>query len=67
MIYSRVMGTKKIGLTPYPGLCHPEIGASQQKNKKSVFLFGFVFDLHYLWSVNKEERIYYDDNDIKYS
>ena len=27
-----------------------KIGGYKQKNKKSVFLFGFVFDLHYLCS-----------------
>ena len=35
-----------------------------KKNKKSVFFFFFVFDLHYLCIVNIEERNKYESNNV---
>ena len=45
-------------------MIYDKIGGYKQKNKKSAFLFGFVFDLYYLCSVNIEERNKYESNNV---
>ena len=45
-------------------MINDKIGGYKQKNKKSVFLFGFVFDLYYLCSVNIEEKNKYESNNV---
>ena len=39
-------------------------GVYQQINKKSVFLFGFMHNLHYLCSVINKERNEYESNNV---